>query len=400
MLVVLVGLGTIGALFYRERIRIAESLLLQSQQEVTNQQFAPAIDHARAALAATRLLPWQNDLKGRLKTQVAAAERDQARSALHALVEELRFLDNQPLSKQKLATIAAGCTRVWNARQLLIAQYDDGAEAQLPTLEGSLRNDLLDLAVLSARLDVQLALPAKLSDARQQAIRRLNEARQLCGPNPWLDLEEQEYSTEKTQRAPENSRDGLPTPTSAGESYALGQWLMRHGRIAEAKRRFAVAVELTPNEFWPNFKLMQCNFELRHFDEAMNSANICIALQPRRSECYYNRAQCHVALSHDQQALEDFGRSLQIDPDFAPTLLARGILLGQLNRFAEAQADLESAAERGAAPGEVHYQIARLSLAQNNLAQASLWLQRSLTDDPDHIDAIALQKELAVKAHP
>jgi serine/threonine protein kinase len=69
-----------------------------------------------------------------------------------------------------------------------------------------------------------------------------------------------------------------------------------------------------------------------------------------------------------------------------------------IDRRLDGRSDLESAAEHGVAPGEAHYQIARLKLAQNNLAQASRWLQRSLTDDPDHADAIALQKELAVRA--
>jgi tetratricopeptide (TPR) repeat protein len=255
----------------------------------------------------------------------------------------------------------------------------------------------LDFAILSAKLEVQLALPATLSDARQRAILRLDEARELCGVNPWLDLEEQEYSTEKTQRSPEKLFDRLPTPTSAWESYALGQWLMRHDRIVDAQRQFAIAVDLAPNEFWSNFQMMRCNFELGNIEKALISANVCIALQPRRSECYYNRAQCHVALSHDQQALDDFGRSLQLDPNFAPTLLARGKMLGQLNRFAEAQADLESAAEHGAKPAEAHYQMARLCLARNDRAQASRWLQRTLTDDPDHMDAAALQKELEVR---
>ena len=148
----IVVLGTIGTLFYRDRVHSAEALLLQSQHELASQQFGPAIDHGRAALDAVSLFPWQTDLKSRLKTQVATAKRDQARSALHSLVEELRFLDNQPLSKEKLATIAAGCAKVWNARRLLTPQSDGAAEATVPKLDESLRNDLLDFAILSSQI--------------------------------------------------------------------------------------------------------------------------------------------------------------------------------------------------------------------------------------------------------
>ena len=169
---------------------------------------------------------------------------------------------------------------------------------------------------------------------------------------------------------------------------------MHHGRLADAQRQFAAGVDLAPNEFWPNYQAMRCSFELQQFDDALISANVCVALQPKRTECYYNRALCQLALKHDQPALDDFGRSLQLDPTFAPTLLSRGKLLGQLNRFSAAQADLEAAAIHGARPAEAHYQLARLSLAQNDLSQASRWLQSTLVEEPNNADAIALQKKM------
>ena len=82
-----------------------------------------------------------------------------------------------------------------------------------------------------------------------------------------------------------------------GNIARIGRWLMRHGRLTEAERHFAAAIDLAPDDFWAYFQQMRCNFELAQFDEALTSAKICVALAPptHRAECFYNRA---CALKH------------------------------------------------------------------------------------------------------
>src|SRR5262249_52139251 len=150
----------------------------------------------------------------------------------------------------------------------------------------------------------------------------LQQARQLCGPSPVLDLVERDYSNSAGEIAGSIQLDSLPEVYTAWEHYAIGCWLMHHRLFAEAGREFAEAVDLQPDEFWAHFQQTRCDFELAHFEQALTSATVCIALAPKRAECFYNRGLCYESLVRHEDALADFGRALQLDPTFAPAAFA------------------------------------------------------------------------------
>jgi eukaryotic-like serine/threonine-protein kinase len=385
----------VGGLYCRDRVWDAEASLVQSQRDFSNKEFARSIQHAQAAWGDLRWFPWQADLRNQIQKQIAAAHRAQAFAALHDLVERLRFLEGQRISDGKLAEIAAGCHKIWEGRGTLVAPPDgEAADRSGRGIDEQLRHDLLDLAVLSARIDAQLASPASAADAPRAALRILAEARLTCGPSPLLDLAERDYSTDARAGVSEIRTDALPVAHNAWEHYAIGRWLMRHGSFAEAAGQFAAAIDLQPDEFWAHFQQTRCQFELHQFDAALASASVCVALAPRRAECFFNRALCQQSLGHDKEALADFGRSLELDPALAPAALARGALFTHLGRFAEARADLDLALAHGSPPSEVYYQTARLHLAQHDRAEADRWLRKSLAEDPANSAAVALEREL------
>ena len=227
--------GTIGGMFYRDRSRGAEALLVHSQQALANQEFDNSIKHARDAWDEIGIFPWKSELKLRLKQQIATAEQGKATSALHNLVEQLRFLDDQPLNKIKLAEIAAGCAKVWQQRQRFILPPAKSENGEV-TLDPQLRRDLLDLAVISARLEVQLASPDTIEGARRSAVQRLNEAQEICGASPWLTLEQREYDSSAASGNGEFVFESLPKPATSWEHYDLGRWLMRHGKLVDAEK--------------------------------------------------------------------------------------------------------------------------------------------------------------------
>jgi tetratricopeptide (TPR) repeat protein len=81
-----------------------------------------------------------------------------------------------------------------------------------------------------------------------------------------------------------------------------------------------------------NFQLARGSYELQHFESALVSASICVALDPSRAECYYNRALCHEALAQNEEALSDFNQTLKLDADFAPASLARDVLIRKMQK--------------------------------------------------------------------
>ncbi len=392
----------IGGLFYRDRLRNAEAYLVQSQQEMLNKEYSPALEHAQAAWNSLRWFPWEVDLHSRLRAQISAARQAGAVGNLHEFVEQLRFLDNEQLSESKLTEIAIGCNKIWDARDSLAPNLN--AEPDDETDNGpheSLGRDLLDLAILSAHMDVQLAQAGnhanadKTAAARQQALQKLDEAEQIFGSSTLLDLDRRDYQNEPSKSATKVPADYFAKDHSAWDHYAVGRWLMHHGALEEARREFAAAIDSQPGQFWPHFAETLCDFELGRFADALTSATVCTALEPHEAACFYNRALCYQSLEHNEEALADFGRALKLDPTLAPAALARGTLLSRIQRYADAKADLESALAHGSRPSDVYYQLARNSWAQHDRAAATEWVHKSLAADPENSLSAALEKELS-----
>ena len=131
-------------------------------------------------------------------------------------------------------------------------------------------------------------------------------------------------------------------------------------------------------------------FELRHFDQALTSASVCIALEPQWPECFYNRAICQQSLNHNEEALADFQRAAGTRCEFYAGLVSAGHLVRRLGRFTEAERDLETALKHDSRPSEVYYQLACLHAVQNDPASAREYLRKSLTEEPGNTAARAL----------
>jgi serine/threonine protein kinase/Tfp pilus assembly protein PilF len=386
-----------GSLFVSDRLQQARKSLADGQRQIDRGEFGPAIHRLQAGWDALRWLPGQQDLRENLQTQISFAQRASLAQALHALVDQLHFVDSfDDLRPGKLQSLEEGCSKVWQARTQIL---QSGSPAMTPDIERDLRNDLLDLALLWADLKVRLAPASQLDQARRDAVRLLEEAEGLCESSPVLDQVRQHYKsaldaggTNSIPRVADGSHS--ISPQTVWEHYAVGRSLFRTAKIAEAQTEFQRAIDLKPNAFWPNFYQMLCAYRLQHFDEALNSACICVALDPTRAECFYNRGLARQALGHSELALNDFDKTLELEPTLAVAALHRGMLRGELRRFDEATRDLTAALAHGADPAAVHYQLALIHLAQEDRQAALESLRKALQHDAHHGPAAALQARL------
>jgi tetratricopeptide (TPR) repeat protein len=357
-------IGIAAGILYRDRIRGAEALLRESQRELGIKDFKHSVQHAYDALGNLRWFPWQADLKDQIEAQIVASKRGKAADSLHKVAEQFRLLDPLQLSETDRNNYAAECEWVWKNRETLTPRPDSSVGGPTDAQpDEQLRHDLLELAAFYSRLEVRRALPVNAAAARKQAKKILDEAEELCGRSIILDLARRDCLPAASSDAERASADKLPDANNAWEHYALGRWLMQRQLLDEAERHFAAAVELRPNDFWTWFQSARCEFELGRMDEALAAAKVCVALSPQRPECYYNRGLCYAALRRDQEALADFGRALKM----------------------------------GSPPSEVHYQIARLHLARNDIVSARKSLNQSLAEDRNNVAALALDRELATK---
>jgi tetratricopeptide (TPR) repeat protein len=391
-LAALVVIGAVGLFLFSDRLREARLALAQGHQHIASRDYAPAIERLETGWDAIRWLPGQYDLKHALRTELTLAKRARLANALHELVERLRFVDSfETVPTAKLRELEAGCSTVWRARES-IAQLDSTASS--PDVERQLRTDLLDLALLWVELRIRLAPSGQAGQERHQALRLLDEAQQLCGPSPILDLARHEFSSALDPGGSSVASSPASPPQTVWEHYAVGRSLYRSEHLEQAQTQFQEAIQLEPNAFWPNFYLALCAYRLEHFEAALNAAYACVALSPLSAECFYNRALSHQALGHAEQSLSDFSRALQLDPRLAVAALHRGMLLTEMGRHSEAINDLETALAHGADPAVVYYQMALVHVARQNRAAAIKSLDKAIEQDGSYPPAAALKARL------
>ncbi len=270
-----------------DRIGTAKAALAQAEQSMDKSDFTTAVDQLEEGLRAVRWLPGQSELRESLQSHLAIARHGRLSQAVHRLAEELRFVDSyQTISRAELQRYDQGCEKVWAAREQVLRS---GAAASVDPHEDTLRTDLTDLAIAWAGLRTRLGTNGREDARRGEALRILTQAEALCGSNFALVLAKREYQSPAPLGSSEVNLLGLPAPQSAADHYALGRFLFKNGLLPEAVRQFDRAIDVEPGTFWPYFYRSIAAYRLREFDQALDSANVCIALAPDRAPCFYNR---------------------------------------------------------------------------------------------------------------
>jgi eukaryotic-like serine/threonine-protein kinase len=377
---------------HEDRLSAARLAIAQAHQHFASREFAAAIERAKAGRDAIRLFPWQSDLHRALSAQLTLATRAQLADALHELVEKLRFVDGfENTSDAKLRQLEIGCRKIWQVRGQ-IASVDGSAVSG--EMETQLRADLLDLALLWSRLRVRLAGEDQVEQERRAALGILDDVQALCGNSTVLELARREYTLALDPGEASVASTALPAPRTAWEHYLVGRFMLQSEKLDEAQEEFEQALGLEPSAFWPNFYLTLCAYRLEDFEKALNAAYVCVALAPKSTECFYNRALCHQAAGHYEQSHSDFTRALKLDPTSSLAALHRGMLLAEMHRFPQAVADLKTALDLNASPPLVYYQMALVHAAAEDRAAAQACVERALEHDRAYAPALSLKSRL------
>ncbi len=348
---------------------------------------------SHACIAVAEGLPANRSLLQELGGQLHLVQRAQAAHKLHILAERIRFLfGTDPLPGGQVSKLEAQCRKVWDTRELMMERA--GCELE-PATETQIKVDLLDLAVLWADVRVRTATGYQLEEARRDALRLLEEAESLFGPNLVLARESQAHA--QALGRPALAQSAAVPPQTAWEHYSLGRFLMHSGTPAPAIAEFERAVDLQPQDFWPNFYQGVCAYRLGRYDDAVTAFRVCLALAPDSAECLYNRASAQAALGRTERALHDYSRALQIDPTLSAAALNRGVLHHQGTRYNEALDDFQRALDNGADSATVHYNMALAHLARKDRRAALNTLRRVFENDRQHKEARELYDRLIRK---
>jgi tetratricopeptide (TPR) repeat protein len=298
------------------------------------------------------------------------------------------FFGTDPLPLEQLPTLEAQCQRVWDTRELVTGRA--GCELE-PAVEEQIKEDLVDLAMLWADMHLRAA-GNRLEEARLDALRLLREAESLLEVDSILARECQEHAQALGQTDP--NPGAVRPPQTARGHYSFGRLLMLSGNRAQAIAEFESALDLQPQNFWPNFYRGTCAYRLGRYGDAVNAFRACLALAPDSAECFYNRALAQAALGRSEQALHDYSYALKLDPTLAAAALNRGILHYEGKRYNEALDDLKRARDNGADSATVDYNMALVYVARKDRSAALRSLRRVFEDDRQHKEARELYNRL------
>jgi tetratricopeptide (TPR) repeat protein len=199
----------------------------------------------------------------------------------------------------------------------------------------------------------------------QEALRILDSARQLGFQTRAYHLRRAHLLEllGRLQEAKEDkTRAASLTLEVALDHFLLGEEQYRRGEWEQAGQSFNRAIALEPGHFWAQFFLAVCHLKEKHWHAAKAGLNACLAQQADFVWAYLFRSFANERLKALPEAEADFQRALRLDPNEDARyvlLVTRGIL-----RFDQRELELAAADFRSALalkPGQYN---AYLSLAQ------------------------------------
>jgi serine/threonine protein kinase/Flp pilus assembly protein TadD len=350
---------------YRERIAAIRLALQDGRASLQRGHQAEAASMFRQGLALTSRMPGVSQLRQEISASLAAALRSERAAVLHRVAENIRFRYAMalPSPEEGLWLITRG-QEIWQTRGQLTPPE---SERISPELDLDIRRDMLDFVAVWTDLQVRLATPQAVADARREALRIIAEAQTQFGSSPSLERARRSHAQALGQELPETA--SAVTASAASEYCDLGTFFLRAGNLEQAAQQFQLGLELRPQDFWLNFYAGLCAYRAHKFEDAVHAFHICIVLSPETAECYYNRGLASQELGDLKRALADYDQALRRNPALTDAALNRAILLYRQRRYDEAMSDLKRALDSGpraSTLGEVHYLWGLVELAREH----------------------------------
>jgi tetratricopeptide (TPR) repeat protein len=174
--------------------------------------------------------------------------------------------------------------------------------------------------------------------------------------------------------------------TMALDHYLRGQDAYDAKQLAAGVQAFEAALRLEPTHYWSLMKLGYCLCDLgRGPDDFIRAATVftgCILKRPDHGHAYCCRGHAYSNLDHYEEAVADYCRALELDPQNADTWYSRGRAYLKGGRPDKALPDLSKAVELNPthAPAWANRGVAYNKLGQPDKAVADY--SRAIGLDP------------------
>ncbi|MCT7952449.1 tetratricopeptide repeat protein [Ancylothrix sp. C2] len=163
--------------------------------------------------------------------------------------------------------------------------------------------------------------------------------------------------------------NGLET---GGKNAEVKAWLVRgydefrRGEYEEAIESLNQAIAIQPDNYLAFSLRAVSQDKLGRYEEAIESLNQAIAIQPDDHEAFYNRAILQANLGRYEEAIDSYNQAIAIQPDFHEAFYNRGVSQAKLGRYEEA---IDSFNQAITIKPDKHEAFYNRGISQNNLGR-------------------------------
>ncbi|MBT3362673.1 MAG: tetratricopeptide repeat protein [Chloroflexi bacterium] len=158
-----------------------------------------------------------------------------------------------------------------------------------------------------------------------------------------------------------------------------------------------VNITIPRNAIRPDYQLADAYYnramsysETEEETNAMADFEKAIELDPNHAGAYNGRGYTYYEMNDLTNAIADFERAIELDPSYTDAYYNRGISYYQMDDLTNAMADFEKAIELDPNHADAYYNRGKAYLAQGEKVKAMLDFGKAidLSDDPDFIESV------------
>jgi tetratricopeptide (TPR) repeat protein/tRNA A-37 threonylcarbamoyl transferase component Bud32 len=344
--------------------------------------------------------------------------------AVRKLADEARFyaVSTDPPGERAPYFDPTRADRAGNSALTLAAQRWGADLARLPVsdLRDPLRNELAEVCILLAQSRLHGSggdAAAMTSDAAALLDRGEALAGQTHRGAHRLRAEIARIQNQPDVAAREQQAADSPTiPPDANDLFLQGEHerrgivasadgtilisdaaaqTQRTRAIERAMNYYRAALRKDPGHYWSRLQLGRCYLALGRGPEAVEALDACIALRPQSPWGYSTRGLALGLLRRFDEANQDLERALQLDPSCLPARLNRAMTLVLQGNDTAAAVELDAMLATPHPPPEAAYYRGQMLLAAGDASNAIAVLDRADAD----ANAFPLTHVLRAKAY-
>jgi tetratricopeptide (TPR) repeat protein len=170
----------------------------------------------------------------------------------------------------------------------------------------------------------------------------------------------------------------------------LGELFAQQGRLDEAARHFASALEINPRFAQARHNMGMMLVQRGKLDEAIDEFSKAVEIDPRFADAYNKLGAALASKGRLDEAAANFSKALEVDPAYAPAHANLGSLQEQQGKIDEAIASYSNALKFMAdntMSAQTHFRLGKLLARTGKRSEAIEHYRESLTLKPDYAPA-------------